>query len=94
MARKTEAEMFPLISEWEESKATQAAFCELHNITMSTFAYWRGKYLESKDHQPPGFKKLELEWSTSLEVVYPNGVKIRLPERMSLSEVRMLIQLV
>lgn len=69
MARKTEADMFPLISEWEESKATQAAFCESHNISMSTFTYWRGKYLETKNHESFDFVKLEPEWSTSLEVV-------------------------
>lgn len=94
MARKTEEEMFDLIDQWEASKLTQSAFCESHELSMSTFTYWRGKYLDSKNDETSDFVKLEPEWSSSLEVVYPNGVKVRLPERTSLSEVRILIQLV
>ena len=94
MAHKSESDMFPLMDQWEESKATQAEFCKAHDIPLSTFTYWRGKYLASKSQQSPGFVKLEPGWTSSLEVVYPNGVKLRLAESTSLSEVRMLIQLV
>ena len=94
MARKTEEDMFPLMDRWEESQDTQAAFCEANDIPLSTFTYWRGKYLESRNERHSVFTKLEPEWASSLELVYPNGVKVRLPESTSLSDVRMLIQLV
>lgn len=94
MARKTEAEMFVLMNQWEESGTTQAAFCEAHQITLSTFSYWRGKYLKSTNPPPSDFVKLAPEWPSSLEVVYPNGVKVCTSNHLDFAILRALIQLI
>lgn len=94
MSRKTESEMYPLMERWEESLTPRTVFCEEHKIPLSTFSYWRSRYLRSKEQEPSGFVKLEPEWLLSLEIVYPNGVKVRLPEKTSLSDLRTLIELV
>lgn len=87
--------MFPLIREWEESNERRDAFCEKHNLPVSTFSYWRTRYARSqKAAVQPGFVKLQAEVEGHLEVVYPNGVKVRLPQGSSLAEVRSLIKLV
>lgn len=94
MARKTASEMFPLMELWEEGSDSREVFCGLHHISLSAFAYWRGRYLDSKKEKHSGFVEIQPEWSSSLEGTYPNGVKIRLPQDTSLADLRVLIELV
>lgn len=98
MARKTQSEMFPLMEQWEDSTSTQQAFCSAHNLSLATFSYWRTRYLrrqaEPVSAPPTGFVELHPECSGELEVIYPNGVRVRVGEKLPLSDLRALIQLV
>jgi transposase-like protein len=101
MARYTESEMFPIIKKWESTTESQSSFCQRHDIGMSTFSYWRSRYSKSKNisrHKgdTPHFTQLVAKDSSSpqLEIIYPNGVKIRLSESSSLADLQALIQLV
>jgi hypothetical protein len=50
---RTEAEMFPLVEQWQGSGQTQKVFCATHNISISVLAYWlrryRDRYTESHE---------------------------------------------
>ena len=94
MARKSKEDMFPLMVQWESSSESRESFCELHSISLSTFSYWRGKYLKAQDTaDSAGFIRLQPSTLSQLELQYPKGVKICLPEQTSLSVLRSLVHL-
>ena len=94
-ARRNEEEMFSLIRQWEEGDDNRATFCQEHDLTLATFSYWRTKYLKSqKSNTPKGFIELKPISRLPVEIVYPNGVIIRLPQSSTTSEQKALIQLV
>lgn len=88
--------MFPIIEEWESTDESREIFCKRHDVPISTFSYWRTRYAKSRHaDQSPKFVKLTPEPpSSDLEIIYPNGVKIRLPHSSSLSDLRTLIHLI
>ena len=69
--RRTEAEMFPLIASWESSTQGHKEFCESHSLTLSTFWYWRTKYLNSQRSPAELFTELQPEISGKIEITYP-----------------------
>lgn len=72
---KTER-MLSLVAEWRSSGMTQKAFCREAGIKPGTFSYWVSR---SRQGDKSGFAELLPERVTELEVVYPNGVKIKVP---------------
>lgn len=95
MSRKTKEEMFPLIEEWESSNESRESFCEVHKLTKSTFHYWRGRFLRSRVQMDTGgFVQVRAVIPSQMEVVYPNGVTIRLLQSASMSDLRALVQLI
>ena len=93
--RRRPEEMFPIIEEWENCNESRETFCQRHNLPLSTFSYWRTKYAQGRSTtSEPGFVKLRPELHDSLEVIYPNGVRVRLSQNSSLADLRALIQLV
>lgn len=94
MPRNTHKEMFPLIEEWENSNESREAFCHRHNLQLSTFSYWRSRYIKSKVRPATSFVELQPNLGEDLEIIYPNGVKIRLTGNSPLSQIQALIRLV
>lgn len=102
MRRKKE-EMYKLVSKWEASKETKTSFCKVHQINIPTFTYWVQKYkiakgsIEDKDKSKK-FIALELEGSSHshsnfVEVLYPNGVRLRLNNQPSVNYLQSLVQI-
>jgi len=91
--QRNKEEMFALIEQWEESSESRKAFCRKHNLAPSTFSYWYSKYRKPGPSKEPGFVEVQPHLSRSLELIYPNGVRIRLPQDTSLAELRTLISL-
>lgn len=74
-------EMFALIQKWETSGIQQEQFCKEHEVKMSTFGYWRTQYLKHQKKSDPAFVPVEATGSAEdIEVVFPNGVTVRLKE--------------
>ena len=48
MGTRKEKDMFDLISRWEDSDEDRTTFCNAQGLILSTFGYWRSKYLKSK----------------------------------------------
>jgi len=92
--RKTAEQMYPLVAEWETTGQTREEFCSAHGLTLSSFAYWRQKYLEGQNQPDTGFKELLPTPGAQIEVCYPNGVKVTLPANGSMATIRALIHLV
>lgn len=101
---KKESKMFELISAWESSGLDRRSFCEQHGLKLSKFSYWRSRYKQADAASPNqvrgklsgGFKPIvpEKAASSSIELIYPNGVKIVLPVDVDLSAISSLLHLV
>lgn len=92
--RKTSEEMFSLVDEWTSSNQTQLAFCQLKVLASSTFSYWRKKYA-AHHQEAAGFTEVLPEVGSKIEVCYPNGVKVTLPEQgSSLPLIQALVRLI
>lgn len=93
--RRKEEEMFSLIRQWEESKKGRATFCSEYGLTVATFSYWRTKYLRALKSDTSGeFVELKPLTPIPIEIIYPNGVIIRLPQSSSSSDLKALIRLI
>ena len=97
------------ISLWRESGLSQGAFCRNEGISRSTFQHWRRRYDPSYEYKvkkkPPLAKPNErfipvvppLEVSGNmlpdLEIIYPNGVRIKCSTSISLPVLQNLISI-
>ena len=92
--RRTSKEMFSLIAEWVSSHSTQREFCQSRGLKPSTFSYWHKKYQEAHVRQPAPFTEIVPEANSTIEICYPNGVKVCLPEGgRSLATIQALVRL-
>ncbi|QCR24516.1 IS66 family insertion sequence hypothetical protein [Pontibacter sp. SGAir0037] len=64
---------------YEQSGQSQRAFCQEQGLKVSQFIYWIHKVRKEKQ-QVSGFMQLSAGPAAAhLEVIYPNGVKIKVP---------------
>lgn len=93
--RRKKEDMFDLMRQWDEGDCDRISFCKANGLALATFSYWRTKYRKSQGASPSrDFVELKPISPLSLEIVYPNGVIVRLPQSSSLSEVKALVQLI
>ncbi len=95
--------MYALIRQWEASGQSQGQFSFQHGLAKSTFSYWRKKYLketarsQGDDRFIPVKVDLPVQGTDqparTLELVYPNGVRMVCSEGMDLSRLKPLIVL-
>lgn len=97
--------MYPLVKKWQQSGQSQKAFSKAHGLKAHTFQYWVKKY--EKEHSSKPLPKDTSEFvpllvsnqagdvgtSTQIKLSYPNGVRLELPNQISLNYLRGLIQL-
>lgn len=94
--------MYALIRQWESSGQTKSQFIQQRDISKSTFWYWRKKYLNDPQASKPASgrlipikvssdKKPPNSESQSLEIIYPNGVRLLCPVGMDLTSIKELI---
>ena len=90
-----ESKMFALMSLWESSDLTRQEFCEEHGIKLSNFSYWRTRYRKSQSSNGRGnFTQVKPVLATTIELIYPNGVKMVLPANSDPATLSTLINLV
>ena len=56
------------MAEYESSGLSQRTFCSQHGIKLSTFGYWRTKYLAKKNIPGGGFVSLVPEQGLDVEI--------------------------
>lgn len=97
------------ISLWRESGLSQGAFCRREGIARSTFQSWRRRYdstyesVEQKANTASktakqSFIALEMKGSVisstdDLEIIYPNGVRVKCKSTTSDERLRSLVLL-
>lgn len=96
----SKGQMYALISKCEQGPLSQEQFIGQHGIAKSTFGYWRRKYLREagQSQAPDGFIPVKVGQGPSpntetIEVAYPNGVRLVCPPGMDLSRLKPLIVL-
>jgi transposase-like protein len=75
---KKAAHMYPLVEAYLSSGVSQQHFCQANGIASSTFYYWLKKY-RAENTASTGFLEVDtqpLGQEHSLELTYPNGVKL------------------
>jgi hypothetical protein len=92
--QEREQEMFRLIEQCHCGEMTNKAFCREYQLPEWKFYYWQNKYREYQ--QPQGFVPVNVSQSKSgtqnkIEIHYPNGIHIRLPQQTGMTMVKALI---
>ncbi len=73
--------MSALVAEWQAGGLSQKEFCGRHDIKLATFAYWRKKCKTEELTSPEiGFHEILPLTSGQVEIRYPNGVVVSLPQ--------------
>lgn len=75
--------MSSLVEEFKTTGLTQKSFSEQKGIGFHKFNYWYRKLRDEPFHGATGFMPVRTQGSSlpaeTVEVVYPNGVKLRVP---------------
>ena len=83
--KRIRAEMIPFVEEWQNSGLSMAGFCKQKGIAKSIFYYWQKRYKENQS--TGGFVPIKVDNgnrpsnSSVIEIAYPNGVIVRLPNQ-------------
>ena len=94
--RRSQEGWFSLIERCEESGLGIQEFCQQEDICSSNYYYWRKRYRSCKEQK---FVPLRITGSSiganisGYEVVYPNGVTLRLGGQVGLGELSQLLRL-
>ena len=80
--------MFSLVDLWKASKMTQQQFCAVHDLKVSTFAYWVARHKQAGTEKPAnGFVGVDvsgLDEAALVRIAYPNGVVVSCPASLPL----------
>lgn len=71
-------------------------FCQQNGIGQAIFYYWQKKLADSQHHKPDSFipiKAIKYKEHSEMEIIYPNGVRLKLSPTTDLSVIRTLIGL-
>lgn len=89
--------MYSHVEDWQISGLTQSKYCESVGIKLATFSYWVVKFKSETERECSSnfiaIGKTPKTEGKEYEIVYPNGVKLRV-ETKDLSELYSLVNLV
>jgi hypothetical protein len=76
-------EMHYHIELWQQSKLTQKQYCIANNLAYHKFIYWLQKIRDAQNPAdgvfiPVKTKPAKRTFVTDVEIIYPNGVRLRL----------------
>jgi hypothetical protein len=77
LARKEE--MFEHLRQWKDSGKSRKAYCQEYGLALPVFGYWQTKSRKETDSVPPGFIHLKSGMGLNdgtIELYYPNGVRL------------------
>jgi len=100
MQRWKKEQIYPLLKKWKKSNQSKQDFCSLHGIKVSTFYYWLTKMDDEQLNKKRQGEFIAVEVTdltkeptlSSIEIHYPNGVRLVIQELQDLSVLPMLIQ--
>jgi hypothetical protein len=76
------AEMQDHIQAWQQSEQSQLRYCQENNLTYHKFVYWLSKIRRKQNPVdqvfiPVGIKRSSSFIPTDIEIIFPNGVRLR-----------------
>jgi hypothetical protein len=97
--RRTLEEAAAMIERRRSGGLTIHAFCEAENINVATYYYWHQRLKSKESEETSVLVPINIERSVqrcesnseSLELTYPNGVRISVPRYSELNLIRELI---
>jgi hypothetical protein len=91
-------EMFTMIKISQESGMSKKAYCEQQGLALSNYYYWQKRYRASQHPTQGKFIPLNvvqgIDSLPQIEICYPNGVRLRLPQSIELSVIRSMIGII
>ncbi len=63
---------------WQQSGLSQRDYCQQHQLTFSSFGYWR-KRLKEKGRSPSKLVPVSIKPSSTIVISLPSGVRIEAP---------------
>ena len=97
MKHKTQTEMESLLLKYEQYSGTKKSFCAEQGIRPHTLYYWQRKLSEqSSSKSTSKFIALQVEGLNQvgqIEVAYPNGNRVLLPDNCSFPLLERLLQI-
>lgn len=96
---RREEEMYPIVETWLQSGQSQKQFCEEQGIKMHLLNYWVRHYRDQRDVESSSpvqeFIPVDLkegnELNSVVELIYPNGIRLRFGQGVSLSTLQALL---
>ncbi len=97
--RRTLTEVAAMIERRQSSGLTVRAFCEAENLNLATYYYWHQRLRFKENEETPMLVPISIEKPMqhsesnreSLELTYPNGVRISVPRNSEMNLIRELI---
>lgn len=104
--RYSKEEMYLAIELWQESGLSQRKFCKHEKLSLPTFGYWLRKYrnervLSTEVGAPETFIPVEVPGArfdeplllggSTIEVSFPNGVRLSCPAGIDITQLKPLI---
>lgn len=88
--RRSRAAWQQSIEDWKDSGLSQAAFCERHDLALSTFQLWRRRLAEEGHEELHGFVEVRvasepaaLDPGDIAELTFPSGLRLCVPRGWS-----------
>ncbi len=94
----TKEERKEWVEKWQVSGVLQDEWCKAHDLSTHTFRKWVSRYRKEEQDVNSAFIPLEMEAqksfpSSPLEVIYPNGVQVRISSLLPTDQLKSLIYL-
>lgn len=96
--RRNKEEMRKLVAQWKTSELTRKEFSQQNNIAETKLGYWQKKF--KKTETPKQFIPLIVQEGEKhdnnipLEIHYPNGVKIKLLQKLDIPTIKGFVTLI
>ena len=93
------AQMYSLVEGWHKSQQSKSDYCRSIPINIHTFTYWVQKYKHRKVSSvtpkfiPMTVEKIPTTVSPSIELSYPNGVRLCINGRSDMQLLESLIKI-
>lgn len=83
--------MLAHVAAWKTSGKSRKSYCAEQGLNRHTMAYWCAK--ARRVEEGPGFVAVEVVSGGGMEICYPNGVRLVLPQGTGMAQVAACVRL-
>lgn len=96
----SQAEKTELVTQWKSSGISQKEWCKDQELSIHTFRKWVGRYGKALEEVEPKTEFIPLTFTDQvitsdyeLQLIYPNGVKLCIPNTLPSKQIKDFIHL-